>query len=221
MTVEHWGEFAQQWRNSYKQFTKRLAGDPSQSWASVDEHHLVSLNDLLSQWKLAGLWSDEQIRTLSFIWHHLLPWDDSILGVALLNRRFETCTLSNGNISLLSDLCTFSGISFTQILSAEMFGTYKPSSRVYLGASERLGLEPGQCAMVAAHLSDLQAAKQNGFRTIYVERPDEEDWDADEVAKARRDGWVDLWVGSAGGTRGFITVAELLGIDFSESAATR
>ena len=94
--------------------------------------------------------------------------------------------------------------------------TYKPSPRVYLGAAEKLQLPPSQCAMVAAHLNDLKAAKENGLQTIYVERPGEEDWDEEQVEQARREGWVDLWIGSDG-NRGFITVAEKLGVNLSTS----
>lgn len=39
-----------------------------------------------------------------------------------------------------------------------------------------MGLQPEEIAMVAAHLSDLKAAKSCGFKTIYVERKQEEDW---------------------------------------------
>jgi hypothetical protein len=137
-----------------------------------------------------------------------------------LLRITDTCTLSNGNLSLLGDLRTFSGIPFTHLLSAEMFGTYKPSPKVYLGAAEKLELHPNQCVMVAAHLNDLKAAKENGLQTVYVERPDEEDWGADEVEQARQGGWVDLWISSKDGSRGFITVAEKLGIDVTDAEQT-
>ncbi|KAI8939125.1 hypothetical protein NX059_004959 [Plenodomus lindquistii] len=219
MTPEQWGEFAQQWRNSYKIFTKRLVDDPSLPWVSVDEHHLTSLKDLVAEWKIEGLWDDVELRTLSLIWHHLVPWDDSGMGVALLNRMCSTCTLSNGNISLISDLRTFSDIPFTHLFSAEMFGTYKPSPRVYLGAVEKLGLSPQECAMVAAHLNDLQAAKSNGLQTIYVERPGEEDWSKEDVAKAKEEGWVDLWIDRS--STGFITVAERLGINVNDANVGR
>ena len=75
--------------------------------------------------------------------------------------------------------------------------------------------------MVAAHLNDLKAAKDNGLQTIYVERPGEEDWDGEQIDRARQEGWVDLWIGSNGGTRGFITVAEKLGIELSSSDQAR
>jgi len=62
--------------------------------------------------------------------------------------------------------------------------------------------------MVAAHLSDLDAARKCGFRTVYVERAQEEAWDDEKVAQTKREGWIDVWV--AREERGFITVAERL-----------
>ena len=110
--------------------------------------------------------------------------------------------MSNGNLSLLGDLRTHSTIPFTHLFSAELFGTYKPSPRVYLGAAEKLQLPPDQCAMEAAQV-------------IYVERPEEEEWDEETVEKARQDGWVDLWISAGNGNQGFITVAEKLGIEMN------
>jgi hypothetical protein len=93
MTLEHWGLFAQQWRDSYKQFTKQLAADPTIPWVSVDEHHLRSLRDLMAEWQIEGLWDDEELRQISLVWHRLEPWADSAMGVALLNKLFcKPCT---------------------------------------------------------------------------------------------------------------------------------
>jgi 2-haloacid dehalogenase len=77
---------------------------------------------------------------------------------------------------------------------------------------EKVGAKPNECAMVAAHLPDLEAAKNNGLQTIYVQRRDEEDWSNYEIERARREGWVDLWVSLEEGSNGFVTVAEKLGI---------
>lgn len=131
----------------------------------------------------------------------------------------DTCTLSNGNISLLGDLRTSSKIPFTHLFSAELFGTYKPSPGVYLGAAEKLNLPPNKCVMVAAHLNDLRAAKDNGLHTVYVERPGEEDWDNERVEESKREGFVDIWIGNDGNSKGFITVAEKFGIDISDAAS--
>lgn len=40
--------------------------------------------------------------------------------------------------------------------------------------------------MVAAHLGDLQAAKECGLQTIYVEREEEETWPLEKVREAKR-----------------------------------
>lgn len=113
-------------------------------------------------------------------------------------------------MSLLDDLNAYAKLHFTHVFSAEVFGSYKPSPKVYLGAVERLGLRPGDCAMVAAHLDDLKAAKSHGLQTVYVERPGEESWAPEDVKKAKGEGWVDLWVDHSG-NRGFVTVAEKFG----------
>jgi 2-haloacid dehalogenase len=124
-------------------------------------------------------------------------------------------------LSLLADLCTFGNIPFTHLFCAELFGTYKPAPRVYLGAAEKLNLPANECVMVAAHLNDLKAAKENGLQTVYVERPGEEDWGDDEVERAKQGGWVDLWISNKNGSQGFVSVAEKLGIDVTDANQMR
>ncbi|KAI9836880.1 MAG: hypothetical protein M1819_001045 [Sarea resinae] len=194
LTIEDWGRFAQQWRNTYKHFTKTT--DPKTTFISVDEHHHLALQQLLREWKLDGLYNPEELAKLSRVWHFLDPWPDSSRGIAELNKQgYTTATLSNGNISLLSDLAAHAELPFTHIFSSEHFRAYKPHPEVYKGAAERLGLKPEECVLVAAHLGDLKAARCCGFRTVYVERYQEEDWTPDEVERAKAWGWVDIWVG--------------------------
>lgn len=97
--------------------------------------------------------------------------------------------------SLLQDMADFASLPWSHVFSAEKFGTYKPHSSVYTGACKEVGLEPGECAMVAAHLGDLQAAKECGLQTIYVEREAEESWPVEKVREAKRNAWVDMWIG--------------------------
>lgn len=94
---------------------------------------------------------------------------------------------------------------FTHVLSAEMFASYKPSPKVYLGAAAKLGLKAEECALVAAHLDDLKAAKANGFSTVYVERPLEER----HLGMRGEEGIVDVWVTE--GEKGFVEAARKLG----------
>lgn len=62
------------------------------------------------------------------------------------------------------------------MISAENSRAYKPDPAIYLGAYRKLSLRSNEYAMVAAHLSDLQAAKACSLQTIYMGREGEESW---------------------------------------------
>jgi len=209
--ISDWDRFAQEWRGTYMKFVRGLASDPDKPWKSVDQHHYDALKELLVEWKMEGLWSDDEILELSFIWHKLDPWKDSVKGLEQIAGKFKTATLSNGNVTLLNDLVDHGKLAFDRVFSCEEFKTYKPNPKTYLGAAEKLGFKPEECAMVAAHLFDLQAAQKCGLRTIYVARPREEEYDADKINDIRKSGIVDIWVEEA--EDGFLTVAQHVGVD--------
>lgn len=206
MTLSDWLDVAEEWRKSYHHFTQNP--DPSKPFVPVDEHHYSYLLKLLQARGLETLFTDAERWDLALSWHRLTPWPDTVRGLELLGRKFRTCTLSNGNVALLEDLCRYSLLPFMDVLSAEHFGAYKPSPKVYGGAAEKFGLEPGECALVATHLGDLKGAKACGFQTIYVERPKEETLD---VEQARKEGYVDMWVDAS--CDGFVELARRFGID--------
>ena len=211
-----WAAFTQKWREAYYHFCltydpAKLNGDKSR-YKTIDQHHRESLSENLEKFNLTGLWSDEALAELALVWHYLAPWPDSPRGLELLKQKFVTSTLSNGNVSLLQDLATTGNLSFTHVLSSEMFEAYKPNPVVYNGAAQRLGVSPNKCALVAAHLGDLEGARRCGFRTIYIDRENEEGWNAEEKEKAKD--WVDLWVDGSrqNGNDGFVELARLFGI---------
>ncbi|KAL4880484.1 HAD-like domain-containing protein [Aspergillus karnatakaensis] len=207
MTDDNWHSMAEDWRASYGRFTKTF--DPSNGFISVDQHHYDALKELLTQRSMDDLFTEDELQELVQAWHRLDPWDDTVQGLKLLSSKFRTCTLSNGNVSLLEDLVKHGPLPCTDVASAEHFGAYKPSPKVYLGAAERLGFKPEECALVAAHLNDLKAAKACGFGTIYVERVGEEFGDLEKFVQ---DGSVDLAVEMEVSSDGFVEVARQLGI---------
>ena len=206
---QDWGQFAQEWRNTYKTFVRNFKPGETE-WRDVDTHHHISLIELLKEWKLEGLYTDEEVKDLSFVWHFLDPWKDSSAGIKKLGTKFITSTLSNGNQSLLEDLQSHGNLVFQKLQSAADFKAYKPHPSVYRGAANAMGLETNEVAMVATHLGDLMAARETGMRTIYVERYQEEDWDSEtKMYKDARE-WVDLWVTES--EDGFLEVARRFGI---------
>jgi len=210
LTDESWALFAQQWRDAYKHFVRsyRPEEDP---WRDIDEHHLLSLVDLLQQWDLEGLYDEDEIEDLSKVWHYLEPWPDSSSGIHQLNTKFITSTLSNGNRSLLNDLNEHGTLGFKLLQSSGDFKAYKPHRSVYLGACKSMNLEPDQVAMVAAHLGDLEAARGCGLKTIYVERSGETEWQPGSAEYEDAKSWVDMWVAES--ENGFQEVARRFGIE--------
>lgn len=206
MTRSDWQTIADEWTAAYGQFTDTF--DPSHGFVSVDQHNYTSLQGLLEERSVGDLFTDKERWDLTLGWHRLDPQPDSVRGLDVLNRRFRTCTLSNANVAILEDLSRFGGLPFSEILSAEHFGAYKPSPEVYLGAAARVGVEPSQCAQVAAHLYDLKAAKGLGFQTVYVEREEEEE--KEEMRQAREEGYVDMWIGLE--SEGLLEVARRFGL---------
>ena len=150
--------------------------------------HRENLETLLPRFGLDGLDEDER-QQLNFAWHRLDPWPDSVAGLHRLKRRWPIATLSNGNVSLLVDLARHGGLPWDTVLSAELFEKYKPDLAVYRMAARLLGIADGELVLVAAHPSDLDAARDAGLMTAYVHRPLEygHDQSAEQVAPDRFD----------------------------------
>ncbi len=160
--------FALAWRSGYQPAMRRVMSGEL-GWTLIDDLHRIILNEILEKFNLNHL-NDEQRGKLNLIWHRLQPWSDSVEGLRRLKTKFTICTLSNGNIGLLTNMAKQAGLPWDCILSAEIFRAYKPNPATYLGVGKVFNLEPSQVMLVAAHQDDLLAARQCGLQTAYVER---------------------------------------------------
>lgn len=134
LSEQDWAQFAQKWRNSYKEFTHDFKPGETE-WRDIDTHHLLSLKDLLQKWQLDGLYNQDEIADLSKIWHFLDPWADSSAGLHKLGTKFITSTLSNGNQELLKDLNEHGNLRFQKLQSSGDFKAYKPHPRYFFPKS--------------------------------------------------------------------------------------
>jgi 2-haloacid dehalogenase len=141
-------------------------------WTRIDDLHRMILVDLLTEAGITSI-SDEDIDHLNRAWHRLDPWPDSVRGLSLLKERFIITTLSNGNVSLLTNMAKRAGLPWDTVISAELFHHYKPDPEAYLGCADLLGVRPEELMLVAAHPSDLRSARDVGLGTAYVARPQE------------------------------------------------
>lgn len=164
-----WAAFADSWRSIYRPYMDRVRSG-ALPWTKLDDLHLQMLEETLEKFGNVTL-NDTEKRHFNRVWHRLTPWPDSVPGLQRLKSKFVIATLSNGNISLLTNMAKHAGLPWDCILSAENVKRYKPDAPVYQLAPHVFDLAPEQVMMVAAHEHDLHSAKKHGLRTAFVHRP--------------------------------------------------
>jgi 2-haloacid dehalogenase len=168
-----WLAFADAWRAQYQPGMEEVRSGRI-PFSKLDVLHRRMLDRLLPQFGVKDL-PEDVTRSLNLAWHRLDAWPDVKPGFVRLTNNFLLAPVSNGNISLMSDLARRNQLRFDAILGAEIAGDYKPKPRVYLAAAEAFDLPPVECMMVsaAAHASDIAGAKAVGLRIASIARPDE------------------------------------------------
>lgn len=161
-------KFADAWRGGYLPAMRQVRNGQL-PWTKLDRLHRMILDKLLSDFGVSGV-PEVEIYHLNRAWHRLKPWPDAVSGLTRLKRKYVIAPLSNGNVSLMTDLAKFGGLPWDCILGAELARHYKPDPEVYLSAAEFLDLRPAEIMMVAAHLDDLHFAKAQGLATGFVPR---------------------------------------------------
>ncbi len=161
--------FALAWRAGYQPAMGRVRSGEL-GWTRIDELHRLILESLLPRFGLTHLSEVERVH-LNRVWHRLDAWPDSVAGLLRLKSKFLICTLSNGNLGLLTHMAKRAGLPWDCVLSAEVFRAYKPDPATYLGVANVLDVSAHEVMLCAAHHDDLQAARACGLRTAYIERP--------------------------------------------------
>ena len=166
------GAFVSEWRAGYyASMSKVRKGELA--WARIDDLHRAELDRLLAKHGADRL-DESGRRQLNLAWHRLDPWPEAVEGLTRLKRRFTICTLSNGNLGLLANMAKRAGLPWDLILSADVFGAFKPDPKAYLGVADVFSIQPDETMLVATHKADLRGAHRCGLATAYVERPLEE-----------------------------------------------
>jgi 2-haloacid dehalogenase len=166
-----WAAMADRWRQGYAPAMNRVRTGEL-PWTRIDDLHRLILDDLVAEAGITSVGEDE-LDHLNRAWHRLDPWPDSVEGLTRLKQRFIITTLSNGNVSLLTNMAKRARLPWDCVISAELFHHYKPDPEAYLGCADLLGVRPQELTLVAAHPSDLRAAREVGLGTAFVSRPRE------------------------------------------------
>jgi 2-haloacid dehalogenase len=163
-----WAAFADAWRGLYQPMLSKVRTGEL-PWTKLDDLHRMSLEPLLADFGIEGL-SAAEVDHLNRAWHRLDPWPEVVEALLRLKQRYILATLSNGNVALIVNMAKRAGLPWDAVLGAEVARRYKPDPQAYLTTADLLGLGPAQCLMVAAHYSDLKAARACGFATAYIWR---------------------------------------------------
>jgi len=167
------GAFADAWRRRYSPAMEAVRSG-RRPFTKLDVLQRENLDDVLGEFGIdpaavpAG-----GLDALNLCWHRLDPWPDVLPGLLRLKTRFIIAPLSNGNVSLVIDLSKRAGLPWDAILGAEVVRAYKPMPEAYLRTAALLDMRPSEICLVAAHESDLAAARACGLRTCFVPRPEE------------------------------------------------
>jgi 2-haloacid dehalogenase len=91
----------------------------------------------------------------------------------LRDAGLRLATLTNSTAQAAEAQLTYAGLRdhFEQVISADEVLRFKPAPEVYHLAARRLGVEPGQVRLVAAHDWDVTGALRAGCAAAFVARP--------------------------------------------------
>lgn len=162
---------ADAWRAEYQPSMEPVRNG-SRGYVDLDTLHSENLQSIAQKFSF-DLGTGEQRDWLVKAWHRLPCWADSASGIETLKKRFICASQSNGHIALAINLAKYNQFSWDVILGSEVVHTYKPAPESYIRACGALDLDPNECMMVAAHNSDLAAARDQGLQTAFVRRPRE------------------------------------------------
>jgi 2-haloacid dehalogenase len=139
---------------------------------NIDKVHRDVLDELRGETGIDAF-SPEDRRTIAQRWHELAAWPDFVTALPRLRRRYVCVSFTILTLSLVIDVSRRNDITWDAVIPCEMLRVYKTQPQAYHLAVKFLGVPPGEILMVACHNFDLDAAREQGYRTAFVRRPDE------------------------------------------------
>lgn len=164
--------FADAWRAKYQPAMEKIRLG-NRGYFPLDVLHRENLDELLSQLDLANIFTEEEKQEFNRAWEQLPPWSDCVAGLTEIKKNAIIAPCSNGSIALMTRLAKFGSLPWDCIVGAEIAQNYKPHPDSYLKSVSALGLQPNEVMMVAAHNSDLVAARECELMTAFIARPTE------------------------------------------------
>ena len=154
-------------RRALKGMTRQVLPD-----FNIDDVHRRVFDELATEHGWSAF-TEEDRTAIQHAWHTLDAWPDFPAALARLRTRHVVASFTILSTSLIIDVSRHNGIDWDCVISCEMIGNYKPNPKAYETCAKWLGCRPDEIMMVACHNFDLLAAREVGFRSAFVRRPEE------------------------------------------------
>jgi 2-haloacid dehalogenase len=163
-----WGHIATSYR---RQSLDVMLGAIGQRF-NIDDVHRRVLDLVLADYGLDAFDSSDR-EEIWRAWHELEAWPDFPPALARFRKRFVVVSFTILSTSMAIDVSRRNKMDWDCLIACEMTGIYKPHPEAYRITAKLLGLQPSQIMMVSAHNFDLLAAREQGYHSAFVSRPDE------------------------------------------------
>ncbi|KAG1155332.1 hypothetical protein G6F37_008636 [Rhizopus arrhizus] len=145
---------------------------------------LISLRLILSEYSLENAFTDEELNTLCTTWFKLQPFQDSTSSLQKIKQvdgmfavsiscGFKLCTLMKvARHAGLNWHAQLTGDVFAACIARDNFTDIRSTSTTVLSNAAMLCClkDPSELAVVSSNPEILQAAKQNGAKTVLIDR---------------------------------------------------
>lgn len=140
---------------------------------NFDDAHRMALDAVVDAYDL-DMFTPAQRETISYAApHNFQCWPDFPAVLPKLRETYLCASFTILSYRIIMDTARRNNLHWDAVFSCEGIGKYKVLPEAYRTVAHRLQLEPEQICMVACHNFDLDAAKQQGYRTAFVRRPKE------------------------------------------------
>ena len=99
------------------------------------------------------------------------PFPDTVAALRRLKSKYKLAVISNVDDDLFADTARLLQVPFSDVITAQQVGSYKPARKNFEVALTRLGVPREQVLHVAQSLfHDIAPAKELGLATVWVNR---------------------------------------------------
>jgi len=116
--------------------------------------------------------TEAEVRSLPESIKTWQPFPDTVAALHKLKSQYRLAVISNIDDDLFALTAPKLKVSFDHVITAQQARCYKPCSKIFRMAQERMDVSPGQWLHVGQSVyHDVIPAKSLGIATVWVNRP--------------------------------------------------